>query len=181
MHLYLSTVSVINSTYSNENGQVIYKVDTPMALGTRTSTISYVVPNDIPQEDVDPDMRDKFDLFGQVEHKRVGSSVLRFAGHEFETKTYLRKSSEWGAHGLHHRIFTASDGLEYKWLLQRVKCKLVVNDEKQTVVATFHRQSHGLIGAARPASLDILPAGEHISQEIFMTFIYMEKMRKDRE
>ncbi|KAF8061820.1 hypothetical protein FPV67DRAFT_1422292, partial [Lyophyllum atratum] len=59
--------------------------------------------------------------------------------------------------------------------------QLVVNNEKKTVVAKFHRRSYGFIGPARPASFDILPAGEDISQEIFMIFRYTEKMRKDRE
>ncbi|GLB35659.1 hypothetical protein LshimejAT787_0212240 [Lyophyllum shimeji] len=184
MHLYLSTPSPLNATFTNEDGQVMYKVDTPMAVGTRTSTISCVVPNDIPQQQSDSSaaeesMKDRFAHLAQVEHNVVGSSVLRFGGKEILTKEYFRKEG-WGAYG-RHRVFTASDGREYKWLLQTFTPKLIVNDESKGVVAKFHRRNLGIIGKPRPRSLEIFPAGEHMVQEILVTFVYVEKIRKDRE
>jgi hypothetical protein len=48
-------------------------------------------------------------------------------------------------------------------------------------VARFHRKSLGIFRKARKASLEIFPTGEHIVDAIMVTFIYVEKLRKDRE
>ncbi|KAG5637189.1 hypothetical protein H0H81_005446 [Sphagnurus paluster] len=179
MHLYLSSSSPLHSTFSNEEGQVLYKVETPvMSLSARTSTISCVVPS-TSGPDSTTSMQDTFALLGQVEHNRFSSSVMRFGGNEFKTKDYFRKEG-LGPYG-RHRVFTASDGREYKWLLQDSKSKLITNDEAKTLVASFHVKHFGIIGKARPASLEIFPPGEHIVQEILITFIYIEKIRKDKE
>ncbi|GLB35660.1 hypothetical protein LshimejAT787_0212250 [Lyophyllum shimeji] len=180
MHLYLSTPSPLNSVYTNEHGQALYKINTPGMFGARKSTISCVVPNDIPGEDSEPSMQDRFEYLAQVEHNVLAPSVLRFGGKAFRTNEYFRKEGR-GAHGMRHRIFTAaSDGREYKWLLEQFTPKLIVDDEAETVVAEFHRRNLGIIGKARPASLEIHPAGKHMVEEILVTFIYIEKFRKDR-
>ncbi|KAG5637190.1 hypothetical protein H0H81_005447 [Sphagnurus paluster] len=172
MHLYLSSSSPLRSTFSNAEDQVLFKVETPVCLGTLTSSISYVVPNDS-----DPNgslsMQDKFAHLGQVEHK---------------TKDYFRKEG-WGPYGcgshmiflLRHRVFTASDGREYKWLLQALTSKLIINDGTKTLVAYFHRRGLRVIGKPKRASLQIFASGAHIVHEILITFIYVEKIRNDRE
>jgi len=48
-------------------------------------------------------------------------------------------------------------------------------------IAVFHRKRLGILRTARPASLEIFLVGEAIADTIIVTFIYMEKMRKDRE
>ncbi|KAF9463414.1 hypothetical protein BDZ94DRAFT_1258736 [Collybia nuda] len=62
-----------------------------------------------------------------------------------------------------------------------VHVQLIVNDDSKTPVAEFHRGSLGIIGKARPASLEIFEAGEHMIETILVTFIYIEKIRKDKE
>ncbi|KAG6861791.1 hypothetical protein C0995_012295 [Termitomyces sp. Mi166 len=189
MHLYLSDHSHLNSVLTNEDGQVLYKIETPHSVGTRTSHITCVVPNGVPrrdEEDTAISMQDKFAYFGQVEHNLIASSVLHFGGDQFETKKYFRKEG-WGICGrtdvevVRHRVFTGIDGREYKWLLRSFSCKLITNDDSNTVVAKFHRESLGIIGEARPASLEIFETGEHMIQEILLTFVYIEKIRKDME
>lgn len=96
MNFYLSERGPLNSTFAAENGQIIYKVNTPMRLGTRTSTISKIMPNDVVlhQEDEgegEVDMRDRFALLAVVEHKPIKSSVIKFGGTEVETLKYFRK------------------------------------------------------------------------------------------
>jgi len=58
---------------------------------------------------------------------------------------------------------------------------LVSNDTSKTPVAVFHRKKFGILREDRPASLEIFPMGEAIANIIVLTFVYMEKMRKDRE
>ncbi|KAH0584630.1 hypothetical protein H2248_010163 [Termitomyces sp. 'cryptogamus'] len=126
MHFYLSGRSPLNSTFTNEDGQIIYKIETPHSAGTRTSNITCIVPNDIPRrnEDTSISMQNRFAYFGQVEHNLIASSTLRFGGNEFETKRYFRKEG-WGLYG-RHRVFAGIDGREYKWLFRsnspKVRC-----------------------------------------------------------
>jgi hypothetical protein len=58
---------------------------------------------------------------------------------------------------------------------------LYLNDAAKTPVALFHPKCFGIIGKKRPAYLEIFPAGEDIMDTILPTFLYVEKMRKDRE
>ncbi|KAG5642050.1 hypothetical protein DXG03_003749 [Asterophora parasitica] len=175
MHLYLSTRHHLNSIYSNEEGQALYKVETPSGIASRTSSISYVVPN----EGGDKSMVDRYAHLAQVDHNAVASSVLRFGGIQYETKDYFRKEG-WGAQG-RNRIFTGPDGREYKWVLQSYDCNLFTNDDAKTPIAAYHQKTYGFFSKAHPASLEIFPGGEHMIKEILITFVYIEKIRKDKE
>jgi hypothetical protein len=59
--------------------------------------------------------------------------------------------------------------------------KLVLNDESKTPVARGHRSNIGLIGKRRQARLEIYPGFEHLADILLITFIYVEKIRKDTE
>jgi hypothetical protein len=59
--------------------------------------------------------------------------------------------------------------------------QLFLNDPSMTPVATFHRKHRGIFSDKRPASLEVFPPGEHMVDLILITFIYMEKLRKDSE
>ncbi|KAF9463421.1 hypothetical protein BDZ94DRAFT_610006 [Collybia nuda] len=180
MNLHLSSPSPLNATYSNDAGQVIYKVDTPLKLGREITTIKRVIPNDIADSENDEvDMRDRFGFLGQIEHKAIASSVIKFGGAEIETKDYFRKEG-WGSYG-RHRVFTGPDDREYKWILGSWASKLVLNDGKKTPIARFRQKSYGIFGRAHSARLEIEPAGEGIMDTILITFVYIEKTRKDRE
>jgi len=100
MNLYLSTHSPLRSVFTNEDGQAIYKVETPILEVTRTATISRVIPNDVPKEgeEADPDMRDKYAFTGSVEFKNLSSSRIKLGGSEFLAKSYFRKEG-WNHYG----------------------------------------------------------------------------------
>jgi hypothetical protein len=59
--------------------------------------------------------------------------------------------------------------------------KLVLNDGSKTPVAQGHRSNIGLIGKRRQARLEIYPGFEHLADILLITFIYVEKTRKDAE
>jgi hypothetical protein len=48
-------------------------------------------------------------------------------------------------------------------------------------VARFHRATLGIIGKKRKAMLEVSPEVAHMMDTIIMTFIYVEKLRKDKE
>jgi hypothetical protein len=98
----------LNSIYTHDSGQVLYKVVTPLAFGSRTSTIYKVLPNLPAQERVrfekfdiiedgedektltDEALKDKFTEWATISHKLIGSSVMRFDGQEIKTLSYFR-------------------------------------------------------------------------------------------
>jgi hypothetical protein len=115
MNLYLSKYSPINSLYTHESGQVLYRVATPFALGPRLSRVFKVIPNNSDRMErlhvadptdaeavenalQDEDLQDKFEEIGQVQHNVVDSSIIRFGGEEMMTCSYFTKE-DWGAHG----------------------------------------------------------------------------------
>jgi len=61
--------------------------------------------------------------------------------------------------------------------------KLVKNNSAKTPVAKFHRRNFGFWSKSKksPAYLEIFPEGEHMVDEIFSTFIYIEKIRSEQE
>ncbi|KAF8888278.1 hypothetical protein BD779DRAFT_1440034 [Infundibulicybe gibba] len=172
MHLYLSGASPLHSTFSNEEGQVIYKVDSPIKLTNRTASIRRALPNDLFDGE---DTHNRFAHLAQVEWRVVGPSTIRQGGEEIETKTFFRRGGWLGR----NRIFTAPDGKEYRWKLGHRTSTLVTNDAEKKRVARFHPK-HYIINP-RPASFEIYPGGEDIMDTIFITFIYVEKIRKDKE
>lgn len=142
----------------------------------RDVSIHKIMPN--ASED---DLQDRFAHLGEVEYNQFMSSRIRYGGGEVVTSQYFTKTSEWGAFG-RDRTFTAPDGKVYKWKMGRRVPELVMDvDGKETRVAVYHRRRLGVVTDARPASLEIFPEGEHMLDLIVVTFVYIEKLRKDRE
>jgi hypothetical protein len=99
------------------------------------------------------------------------------------------------------RIFTApGDGRSFKWSLgishstvsvgnaftRRVSLiiatpQLELNDGSKTPAARSHRSNRGFIGKARQARLEIFPGFEHLVDIFLITYVYVEKLRKERE
>lgn len=59
--------------------------------------------------------------------------------------------------------------------------QLSYDDASQAEVARYHRANLGVIGKRSSAFLEITPEGEHMLDLIILTFIYVEKLRKDKE
>ncbi|KIM49873.1 hypothetical protein M413DRAFT_439002 [Hebeloma cylindrosporum] len=179
-HLTLSSKKAWDSTYRTQEGQVIYKVEsaTPI-LGARTMKISKIIPSFSDREA--QRSRDSFAHLATIEYHTIRSSRIRMGGLDVATNDYFRREG-WGLTTLgRDRVFTGPDGREYLWKLGERSCKLFLNDSAKTPVARFHRRRLGIIGAARPASLEIFTAGKDMVDLIVVTGVYMEKLRKDKE
>ena len=55
------------------------------------------------------------------------------------------------------------------------------NDESRTEVARYRRGSLGIIGQKRKPQLDVDPEVEHMLDLIVLTFVYLEKLRLDKD
>lgn len=68
-----------------------------------------------------------------------------------------------------------------------ITCQLITNDDSKTPVARFNNAEElgtlltGPKSTSAPSSLEIFPAGAHMVDLIVVTFVYVEKLRKERE
>ncbi|KAF5378423.1 hypothetical protein D9757_011132 [Collybiopsis confluens] len=126
---------------------------------------------------------------GQIGWNLFKSSTIVFRDEpELPAVHYFRKES-WGWWG-RHRAF-------YKWVLgfytpqvspllhsllpiaNNKYAKLIVNDGSNTVVAQFHRQKF-ILWNTPPGYLEILPGGVDMIDTILVTFICIEKLRRNK-
>ncbi|KAF8734299.1 hypothetical protein AX14_003465 [Amanita brunnescens Koide BX004] len=85
MHLYLTRRSHLNSSYVNNDGHVLYKVETPFKFVGLVSTIKSVLPEDIPTAGTsrihDPPSCDPIsdsDVDGNVESDEVSETDIDY-------------------------------------------------------------------------------------------------------
>ncbi|KAF8552670.1 hypothetical protein OG21DRAFT_1415673 [Imleria badia] len=167
MRLTLSSESVRNTIFTNENGQVMYKTTHPHhKLGMGTTTLYKIKPNDDPT-----DMRDQFEVIGEIEWHLVGSSTFRLNGQEMQSNEFIPSHGIFGR----KRTFTGPDGCAYRWdMLSR-------DDGSRTEVARYRKGSLGIVGPKRKPRLEIDPDMEHMLDLLVLTFVYVEKIRMDKD
>ncbi|KAG7086306.1 hypothetical protein E1B28_002270 [Marasmius oreades] len=164
----------LNSTYADESGRVLYKVHTTSTLPGGSTTVTKLLPDDIPRREDESGSGcrgDRFAHFARVDWK----SYHIFAhGEEIATKKLFRREG-WKR----HRVFVGEDGKEYKWVLGPRHSELQLNDGSRTQVAKFHQRNIlGIFGEKKSAVLEIFPAGETMIDAIMLTFVYVETARR---
>ncbi|KAF8914821.1 hypothetical protein CPB85DRAFT_1412059 [Mucidula mucida] len=194
MNLYLSTSdTAINTLYTSSDGTVLYKTHTPTKLsGKTTTTISRAVPSDIPMREGESALEQigeqRFALLAQIDWRLISPTIIRFGGKEVEASSYLLKDGAgWGWY-TKNRVFTGPDGKEYKWILHNdskamklIRKQLVTNDASQRPIAVYHRKHHGYFHPKREAFLEVLPQAEHMLDIVLITYVFVEKIRKENE
>ncbi|KAF9219198.1 hypothetical protein BS17DRAFT_789978 [Gyrodon lividus] len=173
MQLILSSESVRNTIITNESGQVLYKTSHPFKLiGMGTTTIQKIKSNTDPM-----DMRDQFEVVGEIEWHLFGSSTFRINGQEMQTNDFLPRH---GINGL-KRTFTGPDGRPYRWDMRFDVVVLSHNNQSRTEAARYHRSTLGIFGPKKKPCLDVHPDVMHMLDLIVLTFVYVEKLRMDME
>ncbi|KIK64382.1 hypothetical protein GYMLUDRAFT_39929 [Collybiopsis luxurians FD-317 M1] len=121
-----------------------------------------------------------FEYIAQIDWRVFRSSKIRFSKGRFSGKevlvSELFRKEGWGWLG-RHRVFTGEDGKEYKWRLRNTYCELTLKDANNTPVATYHPE----ILSRRKPYLEIFPEGQDMMDELFVTFTYIERLRKVKE
>ncbi|KIM56369.1 hypothetical protein SCLCIDRAFT_132908 [Scleroderma citrinum Foug A] len=172
MRLTLSSESVRNTVMTNESGQVLYKTSTPFRLGVRTTTIYKVVPNTNPN-----DMQDCLDAIGEIEWHLFGTSIMRLHGEEMKTDRFIPRHGFTGR----KRTFTGPDGRPYRWDMHSSVVVLSQDDATRRELARSYRRCLGILGPKREPSLDMHPDLMPIVDTVVLTFVYVEKLRMDKE
>ncbi|KAF7357815.1 hypothetical protein MVEN_00827500 [Mycena venus] len=192
MRFILSTHKPINATYKDaETGVVQYKVRSPIKVHELISTISRRIDSDIPRRNSGSSQHGdsdggaatvdsgRFGHLAQISWYMRAPSVMRIGGKDIDPATFFQKPKvPWYA--FPERIFTAQDGKEYRWCGGAYHTKLKLNDGSDTVVAEYKCKSVGLITKKRDPYIEIFPPFEHMVDEIMITFIFVERLRKNR-
>ncbi|KAF4607624.1 hypothetical protein EYR38_001696 [Pleurotus pulmonarius] len=165
-----------NATLSLPNGQPMYYTDTPLQLIDRTTTIYRAESNQIQPTSRDGASQFQFAPMAQIEWHKFDSTILRFEGSEFDSDSLFRTTG-FGWYGS-SRIFLAPDGNEYKWKFGTWDLSLYKNDGSRQLVAEYHRSWLGMFG---DSWLEIYPSGAHMTDIIVITFVYAEKIWRDRK
>ncbi|KAG2021255.1 hypothetical protein CC2G_006509 [Coprinopsis cinerea AmutBmut pab1-1] len=170
----LSHIIPWNASYSTPDGQVIYRIQTSSDIWRpRKAVIEKAISNKEFGEE------EQLTRLGEIEFHVLRSSkitlgdVCRAAGDIFRKRGL-------GCYG-RDRIFQGPDGTEYRWELGPFKSRLWLNDGSKTIVAKYHQDHYGLTRDACSTSLEIFPIGEHITDLIIVTFVYIEFIRLGRE
>ncbi|TFK64521.1 hypothetical protein BDN72DRAFT_846508 [Pluteus cervinus] len=181
MNLSLSDTNHLNATYTREDGTPIYQVVTPFSFSSKTATIKKAIPEFQEGTAAVFTANHRYGFLAQVEFHVFASSVLHINGEQVKTSEFFTKGgltlTKLGA----SRKFVGPDGKEYKWILGQSASTLVLNNDEKTKVAESHRKHYGVFHKARPAFLEITPVGMHMVDLVLITFVYIEKLRKDAE
>ncbi|KAH7907460.1 hypothetical protein BJ138DRAFT_1014466 [Hygrophoropsis aurantiaca] len=146
----------------------------------------------------DVDMQDRFHKLAVIEwHKLSTSRIQWFGGQaalgEVDTKDFIPASGVTRR----TRIFTGPDGRSYRWRLGFRVCTLYLASDNgsKNPIARYHRFKTGLVRGKEPQHgylefmrqqipTDLSHVGgidTRVLDMIVVTFIYCEKLRRDRE
>jgi len=170
MILTLSSESVRNTVFTDERGLPVYKSTTPFRLGTRSTTISRQVSSESRSED-------PIEVMGRIDWRCFGSSIFTIGGQRLESNAFLPRHGFFG----NKRTFTGPDGRRYRWDMNYRDVVLSLDDTSKTEIARYHRATLGIIGKRRSACLEIASDAEHMLDLVVLTFIYVEKLRMEKE
>ncbi|PPR05593.1 hypothetical protein CVT24_002824 [Panaeolus cyanescens] len=203
MLLYLSSEKPWNTIYTNDSGQALFKCEASSAntLSTRTFTLyRTLAPSELGWQGGEGQgfsaagederfLKDEFEMVGQVVYDVWSSdkSVIKIGKDPFVEGTSARdmfSKSGWGFYG-RNRSFTAPDGSQYTWKLGASSCSLYPMGtgylKHVEPILKFKQATMGIFSKPRPASLEIKGGYEDNLHMLLLTFIYMEKVRIERE
>ncbi|KDQ34178.1 hypothetical protein PLEOSDRAFT_1052927 [Pleurotus ostreatus PC15] len=187
MQFYITNSIPLNATFTDEDGQATYKTQTPFKFfADKTTTVSRVLhTNNVASDDISRkggDNQGQLVKLAEIEWKNdVSLSRFKYREKDVVIGEFFYKGKQ-GWRGK-YRTFTAPDGRSYRWTMGFNYPELHTNDEHRRPIARFHRRRLSIPGICkgRAPHLEILPDGEHIADAIVMTFVYVEKRRRDCE
>ncbi|KAL4075094.1 hypothetical protein V8B97DRAFT_1537785 [Scleroderma yunnanense] len=175
MLLTLSSENVRSTTFTSASGQPLYVSSTPCRFMWPTTIRKYV------SDDFQLEMKDRFEVAAQIRWRIFCPPVFRIGGKLLRSDSFLRKQGHTGR----KRTFKGPDGRGYRWDMHHRVVVLSLDDSSRQEVARYRRTTSGcfdLLGvkSTKPC-LEISPEVEYMLDLVILTFIYVEKLRMDKE
>ncbi|KAF7441329.1 hypothetical protein PC9H_001678 [Pleurotus ostreatus] len=185
MQFYITNSIPLNATFTDEDGQATYKTQTPFKFfADKTTTVSRVLhTNNVASDDISRkggDNQGQLVKLAEIEWKNdVSLSRFKYREKDVVIGEFFYKGKQ-GWRGK-DRVFTSFDGQEYRWRMNATYALLTLQDHHRTQIARYEPEEPQLIGKSKKATLEIYPEGEHMVDTIIVSFVYMEKLRKERD
>ncbi|KAF8162682.1 hypothetical protein B0H34DRAFT_290509 [Crassisporium funariophilum] len=179
-HSYSSLVEIHNEgTYRTEQGQLIYQVDTPYKISGRKSTIYRSMPGASSHHGSEQNLA----KVAEIEFHQFSPTILRYGDRE----TSEHELFEGGngtldlTYSTRDRPFTAPDGRRYVWVPGASRdAKLYLDGPQMKLVAEHHLAHLGILHTESSHIFEVLPDAEHILDFIFMTYIFIQELARNR-
>ncbi|KAJ3869905.1 hypothetical protein EV359DRAFT_59510 [Lentinula novae-zelandiae] len=173
---------IMNNTYYDDHGNTIYTVHTPFSLSPhRTTTISKAI-----HDTASGGGSREASTFASARRITIADEpmgrplidtnsflfllLLQCRAEELSTTT---SSTSLKSTGRYSEVPRSGSNFG------RTHPQLVLNDASKMLVATFHQER--LFSKNNTAHLEIFPPGQHMIDEIFVTFTYIERLRRAKE
>ncbi|KAH7890148.1 hypothetical protein F5I97DRAFT_1827735 [Phlebopus sp. FC_14] len=164
MRLTFSHSDYMNTDISDEQGRLLYRINTPFAWKNQKTTVTkYAEKTQQPEE------------LAVIEWKWLKNPVIHFKGNTVAADDLLTTRS-WSS----GRYFKGPDGRMYKWKIQTTNCWLKLEDS-DLVLAKYHDRNFGIRKSSHPPYLEISSSVTHMLDELITTFIYAEKLSLDAQ
>ncbi|KAF8128217.1 hypothetical protein EV363DRAFT_1170817 [Boletus edulis] len=167
MRLIFSNSYYKNTDISDEQGNKLYTISTPRGWKQVTTITKY-----------DSGKRNRApQVLCVIEWHRVKKTKFLFGQREMAVDRILyRRPYSWG------RYFTGPDGLTYKWKVGFRYCWLKHETKHARAhLVKFHGRNLGIRKPSHPPFLEIAPEVAHMIDHIIVTYMYMERLRRDVE
>ncbi|KAG5341354.1 hypothetical protein C0989_011233 [Termitomyces sp. Mn162] len=167
MRIYISGKEAWNSTFCAENGDVIYETLSPRKIFGRTTTINRIE---------DRNGHEMSSNLAQFAWKTFRSARLQFRNKEVRTRSFFKKKG-WGMHG-RDRVFEL-DGYQFRWKLGSGELRL--NNRPHMLVARYYPEGKrgSLTSKASKPFLEIMSGWKNFTDDIIVSFVYIEKLVED--
>ncbi|KAE9405810.1 hypothetical protein BT96DRAFT_915784 [Gymnopus androsaceus JB14] len=121
-----------------------------------------------------------FIYLAQIDWRVFKSTKIRFGTGKYSGQEVLVKDlfSKEGHAQRRSLFFTGEDGKEYRWRIFKRYCELCLNDASNTPIAKFHRAK---AFSKERSYFEIFPSGLNMVDEIFVLFIYADRLRESEE
>ncbi|KAH9483471.1 hypothetical protein JR316_0002939 [Psilocybe cubensis] len=145
---------------------------------------------DLQKAAAETELLTSFRKVAEIEFHAISSTIIRHGGGERKTCDFFKKEG-WAWYG-GNRIFTGPDQKQYMWKMGSSISELFLLDTDISeehgkahvpfLVARYHCPRHSVPSHEKePPCLEIFKAGEHMTELILITFIYIEEMRRQRQ
>jgi len=178
-------VSVVSSTF--DAATPVYHIYTPNTFRRNTTTISHISPCVAQNESLKFKSKRKRDVkectryeegvdeIARIYWRMMGPSRIVYKGQIIEVDKFMPV----GGFMWWYRTFQGPDGRSYTWRTGDITTHLFVNDGKtKTEIARFHQPMLGALSKTK-ARLEIKPEGMHMVELIVLTWVFVEKRRRD--
>ncbi|KAI0035013.1 hypothetical protein K488DRAFT_83474 [Vararia minispora EC-137] len=199
MELRFTRDNILNTVLRDRCGRPLYRIESPWKVKNRITTISRIFPNpfstsgdgDAPEEDAEgaaegqenvraDNASDTDILLAGMEERVVaqilwqdrGQSIFTIDGRERKLNEYMPATSIFAT----KRVFVASDGKSYKWVIGKLGCRMESNEKDDNRhLVKLHRSVLAVIGKGRTPWLEVAEEVVPILDEVLTTFVWMER------